>query len=108
MLVKEKGGEISASVAETNRIRLSLGLKPLAGTDAAKAAAAAEAEGAAIDSSMGPQLPQKQKSAAEEEESGNTGGAGKKTAKGPRDEKEGAEEVLAISLEKYTKATPVW
>jgi len=35
MVVKEKGGEVSASVAETNRIRALLGLKPLAGTEAA-------------------------------------------------------------------------
>ena len=41
MMVKEKNGEVSASVDETNRVRALLGLKPLQGTAKPAAAAAA-------------------------------------------------------------------
>ena len=46
MMVKESGGEVSASVEETNRVRALLGMPPLSGTGPPAAASAPQASGA--------------------------------------------------------------
>mmetsp|Transcript_3185 Transcript_3185/g.11343 ORF Transcript_3185/g.11343 Transcript_3185/m.11343 type:complete len:101 (-) Transcript_3185:143-445(-) len=99
MVVKEKGGEVSASVAETNRIRALLGLKPLAGTEAA-----AQPAEAALDSSVGPQLP-----SGVAELSAPAGQPPRGKAKARKvDEAAGAAAVLALRLDRYTDARPSW
>ena len=52
-MVSDKGGEVSASVEETNRVRALLGMKPLQGTAPASLTAAASS----MPANSGPQLP---------------------------------------------------
>ena len=92
MVVKDKNGEISASVAETNRVRAALGLKPLKqGTEAPavpapnRASSPPEVQLAACGPSLHPEVPK----------------AGTLTSHGP-------DIVMAVSLSRYTKFNPTW
>ena len=110
MTVHEAGGEVSASVAETNRIRAILGLKPLDGTGAQAPAPAVPAgggggaAGAQQDgkdvaeplSNFGPQL-----IPAPIPPASSSSSSAPATATG-------AEAVLALTLDRYTAARPSW
>ena len=113
MEVKEAGGEVSASVAETNRVRALLGLAPLKGTVAAPAAPAApaasdkrtEAAAAPTDggggslATLGPSLPQRGVGPP-------SGMADAPQAVAPKADPRQA--VLGLTLDRYTKERPVW
>lgn len=99
-----------ASVAETNRIRLLLGLKPLSVSHHQQ-----PPEPPDMDSTLGPQLPsQKQLDTALIAKHGasaaDTSAASQRRggAVPKPDEATGAREVLAISLDRYTRARPLW
>jgi hypothetical protein len=102
-------------VAETNRIRLSLGLKPLSGT---LAQSQSQPETSDIDDTVGPQLPTRKENGlgtagAEAQQGVGAAGPGATAPGGghaaPKpDEATGAREVLAISLDRYTRARPLW
>ena len=93
MVVKDKGGEVSASIDETNRIRAALGMAPLKGTAAptADADAAEPSDGPALGPTWQPAASAAAVAAPEADESGD-----------------GAEAVLALTLDRYTSARPKW
>lgn len=102
MAVTEAGGELSASVAETNRVRKLLGLAPLAGTAAAEGENTAEPDGR-----VGPQLPMG--GVAPKAGAVEPGQAAKKRAgSGGQRLGEGADAVLALTLGHFTSARPIW
>lgn len=101
---------MQASIEETNRVRASLGLKPLAGTSTAPALAPAGTgtTSSAINSSVGPQLPSTGGGPASETRDMSKGHTRGGTSRPKLDEARAAAEVRAISLKRYTKARPVW
>uniref|UniRef100_A0A7S0LRS0 Uncharacterized protein n=1 Tax=Coccolithus braarudii TaxID=221442 RepID=A0A7S0LRS0_9EUKA len=136
MVVKDAGGEISASIDETNRIRMALGMAPLKGSAPPQAAADEEA---ADGPAAGPMLPPQSASRDGFESATHCSGPrpGMVFKLGPyglgyyRDEPggtpapataptedklrrrmqsdaEGAAAVLSLSLERYTDARPRW
>ena len=102
MLVKENGGEVSASIDETNRVRALLGLKPLEGTGRPILPPAAAVVPAPLELAAGrvagPALP--------------SGGALPAAAKGgvtcEGGLEGGPEAVMALKLHKYTESRPLW
>ena len=106
-MVKDKGGEISCSVAETNRIRAELGLKPLAGTVApAPAPAANEPPPVTADDGpvLGPSMPDQ--GAVPPPTDGTA--APKRPRPDKVDEAEGAKQVMTLALDQWTTARPKW
>ena len=103
--VSDKGGEVSASIGETNRVRALLGMKPLQGSGAAPAPSAGEplpisAEDGPL---LGPEIPAAAAAAAAE--------AAAETSRVQRaapDEAAAAKEVIALELSKYTSARCKW
>ena len=99
MQVKESGGEVSASVEETNRIRAALGLAPLKGTSAAApTAVAGDALGDAP--GIGPAWTPAVHAAAES----HVGAAVSEDGSA----QDGAGAVLGLELDRYTRARPKW
>ena len=102
-MVKDKGGEISCSIEETNRIRAELGLKPLAGTSApAPAPDEPPPVGADDGPVLGPSIP----------DQGTVPPPADAPSKRPRperpDEAEGAKQVMTLTLDRWTKERPKW
>ena len=100
MQVKESGGEVSASVEETNRIRAALGLAPLKGTiAAAPTAGAGDALGDAP--GIGPAWTPAVHAAAESH-------VGAAVSEDDGSAQDGAGAVLGLELDRYTRARPKW
>ena len=106
--VSDKGGEVSASVDETNRVRALLGMKPLQGSGAPPAASADEPMPISADDGplLGPAMPAAAAAAAAA--AAEVAAETSKAQRAAPDEAAGAKEVMALELSRYTSARCKW